>query len=61
MEPVLTGVCLLCLAISLVLPTFLFRGDFCKCSDSHEYTLTLMIFMVIPYESWNDYYHLSLN
>ncbi len=48
-------------AIALGKPTFLFRDDFRKCSDSDEYPLNLMIFMGIPYDYWNDYYYSSLD
>ena len=48
-------------AIALNKPTFLFRDDFRKCTDSDEYPLNLMIFMGIPYDSWNDYYYRSLD
>ena len=48
-------------AIALGKPTFLFRDDFRKCTDSDEYPLNLMIFMGIPYDSWNDYYYHSLD
>ena len=48
-------------AIALGKPTFLFRDDFRKCTDSDEYPLNLMIFMGIPYHSWNDYYYQSLD
>ena len=48
-------------AIALGKPTFLFRDDFRKCTDSDEYPLNLMIFMGIPYPSWNDYYYRSLD
>ncbi len=47
-------------AIALGKPTFLFRDDFRKCTDSDEYPLNLMIFTGIPYDSWNDYYYRSL-
>ena len=47
-------------AIALGKPTFLFRDDFRKCTDSNEYPLNLMIFMGIPYDSWNQYYYRSL-
>tara|TARA_B100000945_G_scaffold136129_1_gene108659 strand:+ start:672 stop:1136 length:465 start_codon:yes stop_codon:yes gene_type:complete len=47
-------------AIALGKPTFLFRDDFRKCTDSDEYPLNLMIFLGIPYDSWNDYYYQSL-
>ncbi len=48
-------------AIALGKPTFLFRDDFRKCSDSDEYPLNLMIFTGVPYDSWNDYYYRSLD
>tara|TARA_Y100001968_G_C19433876_1_gene758551 strand:- start:2295 stop:2759 length:465 start_codon:yes stop_codon:yes gene_type:complete len=48
-------------AIALGKPTFLFRDDFRKCSDSDEYPLNLMIFLGIPYDSWDDYYFRSLD
>ena len=44
-------------AIALGKPTFLFRDDFRKCTDSDEYPLNLMIFSGIPADSWNDYYY----
>jgi len=49
------------IAIALGKPTFLFRDDFRKCTDSDEYPLNLMIFLGIPYDSWNDYYYSSLD
>ena len=48
-------------AIALNKPTFLFRDDFRKCTDSDDYPLNLMIFIGIPYDSWNDYYYRSLD
>ena len=48
-------------AIALGKPTFLFRDDFRKCTDSDEYPLNLMIFLGTPAESWNDYYYSSLD
>tara|TARA_B100001250_G_scaffold390877_1_gene391224 strand:- start:240 stop:710 length:471 start_codon:yes stop_codon:yes gene_type:complete len=48
-------------AIALEKPTFLFRDDFRKCTDSDEYPLNLMIFLGIPPDSWNDYYYSSLD
>ena len=48
-------------AIALGKPTFLFRDDFRKCTDSDEYPLNLMIFMGIPRDSWNDYYYRSFD
>ena len=49
------------IAIALGKPTFLFRDDFRKCTDSDEYPLNLMIFMGIPPDSWKDYYYSSLD
>ncbi len=49
------------IAISLGKPTFLFRDDFRKCTDSDEYPLNLMLFLGIPSDSWNDYYYSSLD
>ena len=48
-------------AIALGKPTFLFRDDFRKCTDSDEYPLNLMLFLGIPSDSWNDYYYSSLD
>ena len=48
-------------AIALGKPTFLFRDDFRKCTDSDEYPLNLMLFIGIPCESWTDYYYSSLD
>ena len=48
-------------AIALGKPTFLFRDDFRKCTDSDEYPLNLMLFMGMPSNSWNDYYYRSLD
>ncbi len=48
-------------AIALGKPTFLFRDDFRKCTDSDEYPLNLMIFLGTPADSWKDYYYSSLD
>ena len=48
-------------AIALGKPTFLFRDDFRKCTDSDEYPLNLMIFLGIPSDSWNEYYYSSFD
>tara|TARA_B100001029_G_C15042389_1_gene444604 strand:- start:121 stop:591 length:471 start_codon:yes stop_codon:yes gene_type:complete len=48
-------------AIALGKPIFLFRDDFRKCTDSDEYPLNLMIFIGLPYDSWNDYFYRSLD
>tara|TARA_B100000579_G_C22194922_1_gene560247 strand:+ start:111 stop:554 length:444 start_codon:yes stop_codon:yes gene_type:complete len=47
-------------AIAFGKPTFLFRDDFRKCTDSEEYPLNLMIFAGIPYDYWEDYYYRSI-
>jgi len=49
------------IAIALGKPTFLFRDDFRKCTDSDEYPLNLMTFLGIPSDSWKDYYYSSLD
>ena len=49
------------IAIALGKPTFLFRDDFRKCTDSDEYPLNLMTFLGIPFDSWKDYYYSSLD
>ena len=48
-------------AIALGKPTFLFRDDFRKCTDSDEYPLNLMIFLAIPSDSWINYYYSSFD
>lgn len=49
------------MAIALGKPTFLFRDDFRKCSDSEEYPLNLMVFAGLPQENWRDYYFSSVD
>jgi nucleoside 2-deoxyribosyltransferase len=48
------------IAIALNKPTFLFRDDFRKCTDSEDYPLNLMLFTGIPRGSWRDYWHTSV-
>ena len=48
------------MAIALGKPTFLFRDDFRRLSDSNEYPLNLMVFTGLPQESWEDYYYMSV-
>jgi nucleoside 2-deoxyribosyltransferase len=45
------------MAIALGKPTFLFRDDFRRCTDSGEYPLNLMIFTGLPKVRWQDYYY----
>ena len=49
------------MAIALGKPTFLFRDDFRRATDSGEYPLNLMLFTGLPQEGWQDYYYTSLN
>ena len=56
------GVCIeLGIAIALGRPTFLFRDDFRRVTDSEEYPLNLMLFTGMPEDSWGEYYHASLS
>jgi nucleoside 2-deoxyribosyltransferase len=48
------------MAIALGKPTFLFRDDFRRCTDSEAYPLNLMLFTGLPRESWRDYYYTSI-
>lgn len=48
------------MAIALGKPTFLFRDDFRRCTDSEEYPLNLMLFTGMPRESWRDHFYTSL-
>ena len=48
------------MAIALGKPTFLFRDDFRRATDSEEYPLNLMLFTGMPQEGWLDYYYTSL-
>ena len=48
------------IAIALGKPTFLFRDDFRRLSDSNEYPLNLMVFTGLPREGWEDYYYTSV-
>ena len=48
------------IAIALGKPTFLFRDDFRRATDSEEYPLNLMLFTGIPEENWQDYYYTSV-
>ena len=48
------------MAIALGKPTFLFRDDFRRATDSEEYPLNLMLFTGMPEEGWRDYYYASV-
>ena len=45
------------MAIALGKPTFLFRDDFRRATDSEEYSLNLMLFTGMPEHGWQDYYY----
>lgn len=49
------------IAIALNKPTFLFRDDFRRCTDSGEYPLNLMLFAGMPKHSWRDFYYTSVS
>ena len=48
------------MAIALGKPTFLFRDDFRRATDSEQYPLNLMLFTGIPQSTWQDYYYTSI-
>ena len=47
-------------AIERRIPTFLFRDDFRRCTDSERYPLNLMLFAGLPEDGWEGYYYESL-
>ena len=48
------------IAIALGKPTFLFRDDFRRVTDTEEYPLNLMLFAGLPESGWQDYYYTSV-
>ena len=48
------------MAIALDKPTFLFRDDFRRVTDSEEYPLNLMLFTGLPEQGWRDFYYTSV-
>lgn len=48
------------IAIALGKPTFLFRDDFRRVTDSEEFPLNLMLFAGLPKHGWQDYYYTSV-
>ena len=42
-------------AIALGKPTFLFRDDFRRCTDSEQYPLNLMLYSGLPEVEWQNY------
>tara|TARA_B100000700_G_C14910568_1_gene792039 strand:- start:304 stop:765 length:462 start_codon:yes stop_codon:yes gene_type:complete len=47
-------------AIALNKPTFLFRDDFRRCTDSEDYPLNLMLFAGLPEDQWKEYFYTSI-
>ena len=47
-------------AIALGKPTFLYRDDFRRCSDSEDYPLNLMVFSGLPRIGWQAYLYGSM-
>ncbi len=45
------------MAIALGKPTFLFRDDFRRATDSDQYPLNLMLFTGLPEVGWQDYFY----
>lgn len=43
------------MAIAWGKPTFLFRDDFRRCTDSEEYPLNLMLYTGLPQSGWERY------
>ena len=48
------------MAIALAKPTFLFRDDFRRVTDSEQYPLNLMLFTGLAEEGWEDYFYTSV-
>ncbi len=48
------------IAIALGKPTFLFRDDFRRVTDSEEYPLNLMLFAGLPEHGWRDHYYMAV-
>ena len=48
-------------AIALGKPTFLFRDDFRRCTDSEQYPLNLMLFAGLPAEGWEQFVYDDLS
>jgi len=48
-------------AIALDKPTFLFRDDFRRCTDSEDYPLNLMLFAGLPKQGWHQYVYTNID
>ncbi len=49
------------MAIAWGKPTFLFRDDFRRCTDSEMYPLNLMLFTGLPETGWQDYWYTEVS
>ena len=49
------------MAIAWGKPTFLFRDDFRRCTDSEMYPLNLMLFTGLPESGWEDFWYSSVD
>ena len=49
------------MAIAWGKPTFLFRDDFRRCTDSETYPLNLMLFTGMPKSNWENYWFSSVS
>ena len=49
------------MAIALGRPTFLFRDDFRRATDSGRYPLNLMLFTGLPHRGWEDWFYTSVD
>ena len=47
-------------AIALRKPTFLFRDDHRRATESEEYPLNLMLFTGLPADAWRDSFYTSV-
>ena len=48
------------MAIAWGKPTFLFRDDFRRCTDSDNYPLNLMLFTGLPQRGWENFWYASV-
>ena len=49
------------MAIAWGKPTFLFRDDFRRCTDSETYPLNLMVFTGLTESDWESHWYTSIN
>ena len=49
------------MAIAWGKPTFLFRDDCRRCTDSESYPLNLMVFTGLPRKGWENFWYASVD